>query len=102
MTPWEAKAWVLIRQWRTEGLHFRRQAPIGPFIVDFACHKAKLVIELDGSGHAEAAQAEQDRRRDAWLESQGYEVVRLWNIALDKDVTASLDHVYRRALARLR
>jgi very-short-patch-repair endonuclease len=102
MTPWEAKAWVLMRQWRMDGLHFRRQAPIGPFIVDFVCHRAKLVIELDGSGHAEAEQAEQDRRRDTWLETQGYEVVRLWNVALNEDLVASLDHIYQRAISRLR
>jgi very-short-patch-repair endonuclease len=60
------------------GLHFRRQAPIGAFIVDFAWHDGKLVIELDGSQHAEV-QRDYDDRRTTWLQSQGYRVLRFWN-----------------------
>jgi very-short-patch-repair endonuclease len=58
--------------------HFRRQAPVGVYIADFACHTAKLVIELDGSQHAEATKI-YDAQRTAWLESQGYRVLRFWN-----------------------
>ena len=102
MTPWEVKAWVYLRQWRGEGLHFRRQAPIGPYVVDFVCHKARLIVELDGSGHAKSEQLEHDRRRDAWLRNEGYEVVRLWNFAIDEDLTGALDHICEQARARLK
>ncbi|MEQ8406087.1 MAG: DUF559 domain-containing protein [Oceanicaulis sp.] len=85
MTRQEALLWTRLRVLNREGIRIRRQAPMGDFIVDFACHSAKLVIELDGSGHAEAAQSDHDRRRDAWLASRGYEVIRIWNGALYED-----------------
>ncbi len=59
-------------------MHFRRQAPIGIFVADFVWHEGKLVIELDGSQHAETRLA-YDTKRTAWLESQGYQVLRFWN-----------------------
>jgi very-short-patch-repair endonuclease len=101
LTPWEARVWLHLRQWRASGLHFRRQVPIGPFIVDFACHRARLVVELDGSGHMRRETALQDHKRDAWLKIQGYAVIRLWNISLDEDFTSCLDMVHRKACERL-
>lgn len=71
--------WRHLRELKAEGFHFRRQAPIGSFIADFACHSARPVIEVDGGQHAEDAQAEYDARRTAWLESQGYRTVRFRN-----------------------
>jgi len=59
-------------------MHFRRQAPIGIYIADFVWHAGKMVIELDGSQHAEARRSYDDRRT-RWLESQGYCVLRFWN-----------------------
>ena len=59
-------------------MHFRRQAPIGSYIADFVWHEGNLVVELDGSQHAEVQQS-YDARRTAWLESQGYRVMRFWN-----------------------
>jgi hypothetical protein len=59
-------------------MHFRRQAPIGIYIADFAWHEGKLVIELDGSQHAEL-RAAYDVKRSKWLASQGYRVLRFWN-----------------------
>ncbi len=70
--------WVLLRSLKPLGLHFRRQAPIGNFIADFAWYTGKMVVELDGSQHAGARRA-YDERRTAWLESQGYRVLRFWN-----------------------
>jgi very-short-patch-repair endonuclease len=60
------------------GLHFRRQAPIGIYIADFAWHAGRIVVELDGSQHAEA-RAAYDDQRTRWLESQGDRVLRFWN-----------------------
>ncbi len=75
---------------------------MGPFIVDFACHRAKLVVELDGSGHTHALQAKRDRHRDQWLEGAGYQVIRIWNVAIEEDMASALDHVYRTAHERLK
>ena len=63
--------------WRRDYYKFRRQQPIGPYIVDFACLEKRLIIELDGGQHAE--QLEYDSERDAWLCEQGFTVLRFWN-----------------------
>jgi adenine-specific DNA-methyltransferase len=78
-TDAERKLWWILRSLKPLGMHFRRQAPIGNYIADFAWHDGKLVIEVDGGQHAQARQA-YDVRRTAWLESQGYRVLRFWNI----------------------
>lgn len=75
MTDAEKCLWRHL-QARPLGCKFRRQAPIGPYIVDFVCHQARLVIEADGGQHDGC---EADRVRDAWLGSQGYLVLRFWN-----------------------
>ena len=77
-TDAERKLWYLLRSLKPLEIHFRRQAPIGIYIADFAWYAGKLVIELDGSQHAEARQ-DYDKQRTAWLESQGYRVLRFWN-----------------------
>jgi very-short-patch-repair endonuclease len=77
-TDAERKLWSLLRSLKPLGLHFRRQAPIGIYIVDFVWHAGKLVVELDGSQHADA-RAAYDEKRTRWLESQGYRVLRFWN-----------------------
>jgi very-short-patch-repair endonuclease len=59
-----------------DGWKFRRQAPIGPYVVDFVCFAARLVVELDGDSHDEV-QFDYDERRQTWLESQGFKVLRL-------------------------
>jgi very-short-patch-repair endonuclease len=82
-TDAERKMWWLLRSLKPLGMHFRRQAPIGPYIADFAWHSAKLVIELDGSQHADKRRG-YDTRRTAWLESQGYQVLRFWNVDILK------------------
>jgi very-short-patch-repair endonuclease len=80
------------------GFHFRRQAPIGDYVVDFVCHRAKLVIELDGSHHAESKQMEHDAKRTAFLESAGYRVHRFWNIDTFRREEDVAEYIY--ALAR--
>jgi very-short-patch-repair endonuclease len=84
-TDAERKLWLVLRDLRTtRGLHFRRQAPIGPFIADFACLQRKLVIEVDGGQH-ESLRKGYDEGRTRWLSSQGFTVLRFWN----NDVLAS-------------
>jgi very-short-patch-repair endonuclease len=77
-TDAERKMWWLLCSMKPLGMHFRRQAPIGRYIADFAWHSGKIVIELDGSQHADVRK-EYDLRRTAWLQSQGYCVLRFWN-----------------------
>jgi very-short-patch-repair endonuclease len=71
--------WNAIRAHRLGGASFRRQAPIGPYIVDFVCHDAQLIIEIDGGQHFDAEHMKRDARRDAFLSSKGYCVLRFNN-----------------------
>jgi len=88
MTDTERFVWQRIRRCQLAGFKFRRQHPMGPFIVDFICLERKLVLELDGGQHAE--RVEYDAERTAWLEERGYRVFRVWNFeAIDEwDATA--------------
>ncbi|KKC35695.1 hypothetical protein WH87_16640 [Devosia epidermidihirudinis] len=75
----ERRFWALIQPWRERGWHWRRQAPIGPFVVDFVCKRSKLVVEVDGDSHFDAAGLAHDARRTAFLTELGYRVVRCSN-----------------------
>jgi very-short-patch-repair endonuclease len=86
LTPEEIKMWVALRGRKFEGFKFRRQVPIGKYIVDFVCQEFKLIVELDGSQHSES---KYDEVRDGWLKSVGYFVLRFWN----NDVNQNLDGV---------
>jgi very-short-patch-repair endonuclease len=77
MTDAERRLWSRLRQRQIAGARFRRQVPIGIYIVDFFCPEHRLIIELDGGQHA--ADGEKDERRTAWLNSRGYRVMRFWN-----------------------
>jgi len=77
LTPPEARLWTQIKGGGAEGLKFRRQHPIGPYILDFYCHAARLAVEVDGAGHDDPAQIAHDERRTLWLASQGVEVLRV-------------------------
>jgi 2-isopropylmalate synthase len=90
MTVAEAKLWQILRSRRLQNLKFRRQVPIGVYIVDFVCLSAGLVVEADGSHHSESAY---DARRDAYLQAQGYRVLRFWNadiLVRTKEVTDTI------------
>jgi very-short-patch-repair endonuclease len=86
MTGAEKRLWRLLRASQLDGHTFRRQAAIGPYIVDFVCFPEKLVIELDGPQHCEPDAAEHDGRHTTWLASRGFRVIRFWNHQLDEDV----------------
>src|ERR1700729_133787 len=75
-TDSELRLWRLLRDRRLSGFKFRRQVPVGPYIIDFLCVGAKLIIEADGSQHAESLR---DNIRGGYLASQGWRVLRLWN-----------------------
>ena len=76
MTGTEQQLWARIRGRKLEGWKFRRQHPIGEYIVDFACPAARLVVELDGYSHGFDERINYDESRQRWLESQGYKVLR--------------------------
>jgi very-short-patch-repair endonuclease len=78
-TDAEKALWRSLRARQLEGLKFRRQQPIGKYIVDFACLETALIVEIDGGQHAEDVQRETDRTRDQWLEGEGFTVLRFWN-----------------------
>ncbi len=86
-TEAEQKLWYHLRAHRFMDLKFKRQKPIGSYIVDFVCMDWMLIVEIDGGQHSE--QVEYDQRRDAWLRSQGYIVLRFWN----NDVMQQLEGV---------
>ena len=90
-TDAEKRLWRFLRQRQIDGFRFRRQHPIGEYIVDFVCLQAKLIVEVDGGQHAEGLLA-YDHRRDSWLVSRGFCVLRIWNAEVFKD----LDGVLRR------
>lgn len=75
-TEAEAKLWSMLRAGRLGGLKFKRQEQLGDYIVDFVCFGSRLIIEADGSQHAENAS---DAARDAWMQAQGFRVIRFWN-----------------------
>jgi very-short-patch-repair endonuclease len=72
----EAILWIELKASKLGGHKFVRQVPIGPYFADFACRSAKLIIELDGSQHADS---EYDRRRDEFMQAQGYSILRFWS-----------------------
>ena len=75
-TDAERRMWSALRDRRLTRYKFRRQHPIGDFIIDFACTEYALVVEIDGGQHAGNAS---DARRTAWLEGQGWKVIRFWS-----------------------
>src|SRR5436309_2752592 len=74
LTPPEARLWIALRK-KKLGLHFRRQHPIGPYIIDFYCDAAKLAVEIDGESHL--GQVDHDDRRDRWLLEHGVRTLRI-------------------------
>jgi len=91
-TDAEALLWSRLRNRRFHDLKFRRQVPLGRYIVDFYCHELRLVVELDGGQHSEKA----DRARTLWLESEGYRVERFWNHEVLENADGVLVELERR------
>jgi very-short-patch-repair endonuclease len=76
----ERRFWALTLAWRDAGLHWRRQAPIGPYVVDFVCKSKKLIVEIDGDTHFSVSGLEHDALRTAYLAERGYRVLRFTNV----------------------
>ena len=76
-TDAERRLWSRLRQKQIDDFRFRRQQPVGPYIVDFFCPEASLIIEVDGGQHA--IREAEDKARTLWLEARGYRMLRFWN-----------------------
>jgi very-short-patch-repair endonuclease len=94
MTDAERRLWYHLRAHRFGGLKFKRQVPIGPYVVDFACVGRRLVLEIDGGQHVDSVS---DRSRDEFLRSRGFQVLRFWN----NDVLSNTNGVLEVVLAQL-
>jgi very-short-patch-repair endonuclease len=96
-TDAERALWRALREFKQAKLHFRRQAPIGPYVADFACHRAKLIIELDGEQHGQDRNITHDASRTAYLNSRGYRVIRFANWEVLRERPRVLDAIYAAA-----
>jgi len=95
MTRYEVKLWLRLRGLTPLGFRFRRQAPVGPYIVDFACFQSRLIVEVDGGQHGFDKNATADRIRDTALETGGFRVLRFGNA----DVWENIDGVVETIIA---
>jgi len=93
-TPQESKLWNLLRNKDFSKHKFRRQYPIGRYIVDFCCPAKRLVIEADGGHHNEEKQRKYDKVRDNFLKSCGFKVLRVWNNEIDENLDGVADEIY--------
>jgi len=91
MTDAEQSIWRALRLRQILGVKFRRQHPIGVYIADFVCIERKLIVEVDGGQHAE--QIVEDKARTAWLEAQGYRVMRFWNNEVLQNIEGVLEAI---------
>jgi len=93
MTATERRIWVRIRGRMLDGWKFRRQHPIGPYVVDFYCPGARLVVEIGGPAHDSDTRWAYDVRRQAWLEATGYCVIRIPVSFVDEDADGAADWI---------
>jgi very-short-patch-repair endonuclease len=100
MTVAEKKLWNQLRQRQLGGFRFRRQVPFGNYIVDFACFEPKVIIELDGSQHAQ--QINYDVKRTKYLEMLGYKVLRFWNNEVISEIDAVLQTIWNNCIPPIR
>ncbi|MBN8980050.1 MAG: endonuclease domain-containing protein [Rhizobiales bacterium] len=95
LTPQEVKLWVRLRQLKALKFHFRKQAPIGHYIVDFVSFNRRLVIEADGGQHGLRSNMKADSVRDEFLSSQGFQILRFWNSEIDQNLDGVLAKIMR-------
>ncbi len=94
MSDTERCLWYKLRDRRFLDYKFRRQVPIGPFVADFACKSARLIIETDGDCHGFDDQQQRDVRRTLWLNQNGWRVLRFWNGELASDMSNVLERIF--------
>ncbi len=99
MTPWERKLWYCFL--RTYPVKFYKQRVLGPYIVDFYCPSAKLILELDGSQHFTPDGQASDSNRDAYLQTRGYAILRIPNIDIDRRFQSVCETIHRETQSRI-
>jgi len=95
MTKAEVILWSKLRSRAANGFHFRKQHPAGPYIADFACLKAHLIVEVDGETHSTEDELAHDRRRDHYLHERGWRVLRVTNEDVYKHLDGVMDAIAR-------
>jgi len=95
-TEAERRMWAALRSRRFHGYKFRRQQPLGSYIVDFVCFDHKLILELDGGQHNAAVAKEYDAARTTYLEREGFRVIRVWNHDVFQDADAVAEFLWRK------
>ena len=93
LTPPEARLWAQLKGRKLEGLKFRRQHPVGPYILDFYCPEQGLAVEVDGMIHGDAEQLRHDARRTTWLATKGVSVLRIASCDVRNDVEGVLNAI---------
>jgi very-short-patch-repair endonuclease len=101
LSPPEARLWSRLRARSAGTPVFRRQHPIGPYVLDFYCAKAQLAVEVDGISHDMGDRPQRDVVRDAWLEGQGLSVVRIPASEVMRDIDNVVDAIVRAAIAKI-
>lgn len=91
-TDAERRLWYALRNRQLAGWKFRRQVPVGPYIADFLCFEAKLIVEVDAGQHSRSAK---DESRTRYLETKGYRVIRFWNHEVLREREGVLDAIWR-------
>ncbi|MGJ0510311.1 MAG: endonuclease domain-containing protein [Methylocystis sp.] len=99
MSEAERKLWHALRGHRFHGLQFRRQAPCGPYVADFLCHGARLIVEVDGATHSTDDELRRDAARDRWLAANGFSVLRVTNGQVYSEFEGVLETIRLRAEA---
>jgi very-short-patch-repair endonuclease len=93
MTHAEARLWTYLRTLRPQGYHFRRQAPLEGYILDFVCYSRRLVVEVDGDSHGTPTAAARDARRDAKLQAAGLKTIRVANGDVLENITGVMEYI---------
>ncbi|MGI9371159.1 MAG: endonuclease domain-containing protein [Hyphomicrobiales bacterium] len=93
MTPPERKIWLQLKALKSRGYKFRRQAPIGPYIVDFVCFAKNLVVEIDGDTHFLGNEPKKDKQRTIFLEQEGFSLLRFTNLDVANNPEGVLQNV---------
>ena len=101
LTPPEARLWRYLKGDKLAGLGFRKQHPVGPWVLDFYCAAAKLAVEVDGASHDTEERIAKDARRTAWLNARGVRVIRIRALAVRDELDGVLAFIRREAEARL-
>ena len=101
LTHAEVIVWQNLRRKSLGGLKFRRQHPIGPYITDFACLRAKLIVEVDGATHATESEISYDQRRRAFMSQFGWKEIRVYNDDVYKNLDGVLEAIWREANERV-